>query len=337
MNLAPADRAFPLAHGSDAILPLRQQADPGPYHDALRALFGSPFRPAQFDDGHWPETLLSHLCADGLQAGIEVEHVGELIRLRNLHPDGPEVLHWPWPMRVYTLGRFSLVRHGKAVTFSGKSPRKSLELLQALIALGGREVHVSQLMHALWSESDGRDLRKLFDNTLHRLRLILAHEEVILLRDGKLTLDIRHCWVDAWAFDSIASRLCNGETVPQRLVHEAWRLYQGHFLQRDAQEAWLLPYAERLRSRFHRLILVQGERLELASQWESACEMYTHAIEIDSLAEVLYRRLMTCLLHLGEFAEVVRVYRRCRDLLSIVLGVKPSLETEAIRLRVDGR
>jgi DNA-binding SARP family transcriptional activator len=318
-------------------LSLRQHLDPGVYLDALRTLFGRTAGPEHFDDVRWPAPMLSRLCGDALQAGIAVELVAQLIRLRNLHPEGPEVLHWPWPMRVYTLGRFSLVRDGKAVTFRGKSPRKPLELLQVLIALGGRDVHISQLMNALWSASDGRDLRKLFDNTLHRLRQILDHEEVVVLRDAKLTLDGRLCWVDAWAFDSIAGRLCEGEAVPQHLAHEVRRLYQGHFLQRDAQEAWLLPYAERMRSRFHRFILVQGDRLELAGQWESACEMYEHAIEIDSLAETLYRRLMVCLLHRGEFAEVVRVYRRCCDLLSIVLGVKPSLETEAIRLRVDDR
>lgn len=330
-----ADAVVSANDGGMAIMSLRQQADHGAYQDALRALFGGDFRPARMD--HWPATMLSLLCADALEAGIAVEHVAHLIRLRRLHPNGPEVLVWPWRMRVYTLGRFSLVRDGKAVTFAGKSPRKPLELLQVLIALGGRDVHISQLMRALWPGSEGRDLRKLFDNTLHRLRQILDQEEVVMLRDAKLSLNARLCWVDVWAFDSIAGRLCDGEAVPQQLAHQASRLYQGHFLQRDAQQAWLLPYAERMRSRFQRFILFQGERLERAGEWEPACQLYVHAIEIDSLAEVFYRQLMACLLHRGEFAEVVRVYRRCSDLLSMVLGVKPSRETEALRLRVGDR
>lgn len=316
---------------------MRLQADCDAYRAALRRLFGADSRLEQLDAESWPASMLSRLCADALEAGIEVEHVSHLIRRRDLQPDGLDALHWPWPMRIYTLGRFSLVRDGTPVTFAGKSPRKPLELLQVLIALGGRDVHISQLMGALWPASDVRDLRKLFDNTLLRLRQIFHHDEVVLLRDAKLTLDIHHCWVDAWAFDSIAGRLCEGEAVSKQLAHQAGRLYQGHFLQREAQKAWLLPYAERMRSRFHRFVLVQGESLELAGQWDAACEMYAHAIEIDSLAEVLYRRLMLCLLQRGEFAEVVRVYRRCRDLLSIVLGVKPSLETEVIRLRVEDR
>ena len=316
----------------------RQQADRGPYLVALGDLFGAAaIRQEYLDAQRWPAPLLSLLCADALQARVEVDYVTQLIRQRDLRPAGPEVLHWPWPIRVYTLGRFSLVKDGRAVTFTGKSPHKPLELLQVLIALGGREVHTSQLMDALWPDAGGRDLRKLFDNTLHRLRQIFGHEEMVILRDAKLTLDMHRCWLDVWAFDSIAGRLCEGEAVPLHLAREARRLYQGHFLQREAQQAWLLPYRARLRSRFHRFILFQGERLELAEQWKPACQIYEHGIDIDSVAEILYRRLMVCLLNLGEFAEALRVYRRCCELLSIVLGVKPSFETEAVRLRMENR
>lgn len=319
----------------EGIMGLRQQRERVPYLDALRNLFGPALRQRHLDDERWPAKVMSHLCADALQASIEVDYVMQLIRQRNLHPDGPQVVHWPWPMRVYTLGRFSLVKDGQAVTFAGKSPRKPLELLQALIALGGREVHTSQLMHALWPEAGIRDLRKVFDNTLYRLRQIFGYEEVVTLRDAKLTLDVHYCWVDAWAFDHLVGRLTHGEMVLQHDADEARRLYQGHFLQREVSEPWLLPYRERLRSRFHRFILFQGERLEAAGLWEAAGQMYEHAIEIDSLAEILYRRLMVCMLNRGEFAEALRVYRRCCELLSIVLGVKPSFETEAIRQRLE--
>jgi hypothetical protein len=34
---------------------------------------------------------------------------------------------------------------------------------------------------------------------------------------------------------------------------------------------------------------------------------------------------------LGETAEALQVYRRCRDMLSIVLSTSPSADTEAVR------
>lgn len=306
-------------------------------HSALQQKLGAPQRRDHLDPILWPSTALSELCAAALQAGVELEYVTSLIASRGLRPDGPHVLHWPWPVRIYTLGRFSLVRHGVAVSFAGKSPRKPLHLLQVLIALGGRDVHTSLLMRALWPEETERDLRKLFDNTLHRLRQILGHEDAVLLRDSKLTLDIRFCWVDAWAFDQMVGRLGDGQEAPPAAIDDAWRLYKGHFLQREAEEPWVLPYRERLRSRFHRFILSQGQRLEQGGQWEGAGRLYAQAIEIDPLAEILYRRLMVCLQNRGECAEALGVYRRCRDQLSIVLDVRPSPETEAIRRLLANR
>jgi DNA-binding SARP family transcriptional activator len=318
------------------VIQLRRQGERGLYLDALRDVFGPASRGGHLDGERWPAAILARLCADALQASIELDYVAQLIRQRDLLPEGPDVLHWPWPVRVYTLGRFSLVKDGQAITFHGKSPRKPLELLQALIALGGREVHASAVMRALWPEEDSRDLRKLFDNTLHRLRRLLGHADAVLLRDAKLTLELRRCWVDAWAFDRLAGRLCRGEAAVQQLADDARRLYQGHFLQRETEEPWLLPYRHRLRSRFHHLVLADGGRREAAGQWEAAAQVYEHAIEVDNLAESLYRRLMVCRQRRGEFAEALRVYRRCRELLSIVLGVKPSAETEAIRRQIEG-
>jgi hypothetical protein len=40
---------------------------------------------------------------------------------------------------------------------------------------------------------------------------------------------------------------------------------------------------------------------------------------------------MICYRELGEVAEALQVYRRCRDMLSIVLGTTPSPETEVVR------
>ncbi len=40
---------------------------------------------------------------------------------------------------------------------------------------------------------------------------------------------------------------------------------------------------------------------------------------------------MVCQRELGDPAGALTTYRRCRELLSIVLGRKPAAETEAIR------
>jgi LuxR family maltose regulon positive regulatory protein len=317
------------------VLQLQPQDERGPYQAELRRVFDPAHQGAHLDEAQWPAPMLSRLCADALHAGIEIGYVSGLIAQRDLHPHRPDLLLWPWPLRVYTLGRFSLVRAGEAVTFAGKSPRKPLEMLQVLIALGGRDVDVWLVMHALWPEDRSSDLRKLFDNTLLRLRLMLGLKDAVSLRNGKLSLDLNHCWVDAWAFDRLVGRVCVDDKFAPERVRDARQLYQGHFLQREAGQLWLVSYRERLRARYHRLVLADGARLEALEDWEGAAQVYGQALEIDSLTELLHRRLMHCHLALGEFAEALCVYRRCSDLLSIGLGVQPSQATEAIRRQIE--
>lgn len=245
-----------------------------------------------------------------------------------------------WPLRVHTLGRFSVLCDGQVLLFNGKSPRKALELLQVLIAYGGREVHTSVLIRDLWKEETAGDTRNLFDNTLHRLRRLLGPNEVLDLHNGKLTLKPEHCWIDTWAFGRLssgfidrASKLSDAEE--ERAFGEAktaLQLYNGHFLQYETEDSWACRYRDRLQSQFHRLVLAMGACLEHAGRWEMATDVYLRGLEVDNLAEFFYQRLMACYQSRGEHAEVMRVYRRCRELLSIVLGISPSAETERIRL-----
>ena len=62
----------------------------------------------------------------------------------------------------------------------------------------------------------------------------------------------------------------------------------------------------------------------------SAITLYHRALESDPLAEELYRQLMRCYQRAGRHTEAVGVYRRCRDMFSILLGVAPADGTTVI-------
>ena len=53
-------------------------------------------------------------------------------------------------------------------------------------------------------------------------------------------------------------------------------------------------------------------------------------IDTDNLAEEFYRRLMVCHRNLGNNADAVKTYNRCRSLLQAELGIEPSPETMAV-------
>lgn len=306
----------------------------------FKLLLGASFQLMRRDDllgtPLAPPEVMGRLCASALRLQIEPQTVRGAILAQGIRPAcEQDSLLWPWAVRLHTLGRFGLVIAGEPLTFKGKSPRKALELLQQLVASGGREVSTDALMQNLWPEESSSNLRNLFDNTLHRLRRLLADGEALQIQNGKLGLDPSRCWVDAWSF----GRLTQGVAVDVQTTappldldnaNAALRLYSGHFLATEGDVPWALPYRDRLRNRFHRLVLQLGRRFESMNAWEAAISIYEHGLEVDNLSELLYQQLMICHLNRGEHAETMLVYRRCRELLSIVLGVAPSERTEQL-------
>jgi len=89
------------------------------------------------------------------------------------------------------------------------------------------------------------------------------------------------------------------------------------------------------RAKLVRTVLALGRRLQGEGRREDAIALYSRALELDNLAEDLYRNLMLCFRELGRPSEALQVYRRCRELLSVVLGLQPSPETEAVRRSLD--
>ena len=92
---------------------------------------------------------------------------------------------------------------------------------------------------------------------------------------------------------------------------------------------------DRLKSRLIRAVLAEAEQREARGDYADARPLYEAALERDNLAEAVYRRLMVCQRELGDAAGAMLTYRRCRELLSIVLGRAPAAETEAIRQTLE--
>ena len=285
-------------------------------------------------------SVLASLCAKALEHGIEVEYAQRLIRNLGLFPDTPplDVEKWPWAIKIYTLGRFELQRDGKPVEFSRKVRKKPLDVLKALLALGGKEAREEMITDMVWPEAEGDAAHHSFEVTLQRLRALLGYPQALQFRNSRLTLDERYCWVDFWAFDHLLGRV-KSEGMPDRAAHAAQKamdMYEGHCLAGETDEPWILPLRERLRSRFLGNVKWLGHHHEQTGRWQEALECYQKGLEIDDLAEELYRRLMTCHHRLGQKGEALSLYHRCKRTLSLVLGVSPSPETERLYQTIKG-
>jgi two-component SAPR family response regulator len=231
--------------------------------------------------------------------------------------------------RVHVLGRFRLAKGDTPISIPPRL-RKPQELLQALIALGGIEVSAGALIDALWPESEGDAAYHALESALYRLRQLLGARDAVRMEGGKVSLNRDQLWVDMWEFEEELQRAADPEANGVERIGRLRRLYQGHFLQHETEKSWVLKARLDLRDRLLRAIRDAARECERARRWEEAAILYRSGIELDSLNEGLYRGLMLCHQELGDHSEALQAYRRCRELLTLFLGIPPNAKTQAL-------
>lgn len=302
--------------------------------EAVRRMFTIARQHGAYNHTHWQPETMSRLCALALEHDIESDYARELISRRRLPPpaDAPVPEQWPWRFRLYTLGRFALVRDGEPLAFTSKTQRKPLDLLRALVALGGRGVSVGLLAEVLWPDAEGDLSKHNLDTTLYRLRRLAGADEIITFQDSRLTLNPGYCWVDVWALERLLNdlpRKLEQRHSPANLLERLQRYCQGEFLT-GTGEAWVIKARDQLRGKVLRAVIQLGDALEQADHWPQAIDLYQHGLRMDPIAEELYQRLMRSYDRLQRPAEALRLYQQCQRTLQETLGTSPSENTERL-------
>lgn len=268
--------------------------------DALSACLAVGKRLGLCNHTWWNSDTMGRLYVKALEWEIETEYVIRIIRLHNLIPTDPS-LHldtWPWPVKIYILGRFSLVKDDVPIKFASKAQKKPLELLKALIAFGVRDIAQEKLAEALWPDADGDYAYQNFKMTLHRLRKLIG-AEMLIVEEGKLSLDPRRCWIDLWALQRVMHAQFEATDVrdPDSLVavaDRARRLYRGPFLGAEDGAPWMLATREHLRNQYVRFMTRLSEHLRAVGRADEALACYHHGLEFDAAAnetEALHQEL----------------------------------------------
>ncbi|HEY6838769.1 MAG TPA: BTAD domain-containing putative transcriptional regulator [Geobacteraceae bacterium] len=304
--------------------------------ESLRAAFALG-RESRIENFYfWRPALMTRLCLKALAAGIEEDYVRELIVRRRLVPDDPphHLENFPWMLRINALGYFTIIRNGKPLLFTGKVQKKPLELLKALVTMGGEEKTEGEIAELLWPEADGDMGRHNLKITLHRLREILGDSGAIQVREGRLALDPRTVWTDIRAFDRLlalaqAEGEKGNEEVAVRLTEKALDLYRGQFLPGDIDRPWAVSLRNRLKSKFILNVVALATLRQRGGDYRNAIGICLRGLEIDDLAEELYQNLMICYHAAGLGAEAAATYQRCRLTLA-AQGYKPSEKTQAL-------
>jgi LuxR family maltose regulon positive regulatory protein len=311
--------------------------------DLLATAFAPP-RARQFYDAFDTNPRFgATMCAYALEHGVEPEFVQRIIELQGFAPPPEAGAAWPWPVKITTLGRFEIVCGGRATAPPRKAARKPLDLLKALIAASGRGVDRQRLADWLWPDASAEAASAALGMAVMRLRKRVGTPDAVVIEDGKIGLDPQFVWLDLWAFDRDVGalqpllRTAGTEREVAEIGERLLALYRGPFLDHEDPQRWLLSARERARARFVRSLADVGRYWENRERWSAAAVLYERGLEVDALAEELYRGLIRCHLAQQRPAEVARTFQRCRDVLQAELGVAPSAETEALFRSVPRR
>jgi LuxR family maltose regulon positive regulatory protein len=238
---------------------------------------------------YWGQkSLMVRIAVLALENDIEPAYVRTLIARRRLHPGAlaARVEVWPWRYRVRALGSFEVVREPDACSTSSPSPPAKglrgmpLRLLQAIVAFGARGVRETQLVDALWPHAEGDAGRRVFDTTLHRLRRQLGGEDLVQLREGRVYINERLCWLDVWALEDVLADLDHqlGHAAPVALLEQMANrlvdLYRGPLLCEDVpDDAWVRGPRQRVEGRFRRAADRLSAALQAAGQSRHAAAL----------------------------------------------------------------
>ena len=123
-----------------------------------------------------------------------------------------------------------------------------------VIAYGGEQVSEACITDALWPRIDGDSAHRSFTSALHRLRKLLGEDRAVVLHQGRVSLDRRYFWIDAWAFEELGDEIENTSepAIAEKLAERMLGLYRGPFMADDVDAAWYLQPRDRMRSRLAR-------------------------------------------------------------------------------------
>lgn len=213
----------------------------------------------------WGPIVMAKLLDRALAANIETPLTQTLIRRLRLPAPASAGETWPWPLSIKVLGQFSLIVNDKSIQFSGKIPKKPLELLKALLVTDSDAVDIHGLCRQLWPDVDGDTARGNFNVTYLRLRKLLLVEDALLFIDGKLSVSQSLVWTDGGAFvhsvEECVEMLRDPGTTPTSIAVAGKRLialYQGDLLQEETEYPWLITARDRFRSRYLRTLKALG-------------------------------------------------------------------------------
>ena len=245
-------------------------------------------------------------------------------------------------LRIYLTGRVLVEDNGEILFDERRLMGRQGRLTFAhLVGEHLRAVSRDELAEELWLGKAPPSWERSLNALISKLRALLAGLPDVVLKTsfGHYQLSLpADVWIDAEAATNAIDRAESALRADQ--PQEAWGWAQVAY--QISRRTFLLgeegPWVTLKRSELREVLVRAHECLSEPSIWhaerEQAVKHAREAVALEPFRETSYQLLMRAHAAVGNRAEALRVYERCRSLLSEELGVPPSSQTEAVYLDI---
>lgn len=232
------------------------------------------------------------------------------------------------------------VRRGDTVLgahdLGGPKPRQILEIL---LLRRGVPVSKGQLVDLLWGDSPPKEAHAALESyvSVLRKRLQPARGKSGPLRTttGGYLVDSSVVDLDLARFDALLHRARRAEAaVAHPLAVQALALATGPLLGDELRPAWAAEARNRHADAVTAARVLAAESAAALGANDEAIDWANQALLDDPLHEGAWTALILALERSGQYAEGLRAYGRCRQLMDRELGCEPSPTLRAAHLRV---
>src|ERR1700751_2448720 len=231
--------------------------------------------------------------------------------------------------RIYLVGAMRAVAPGGA-DFLPRG-RKTRGLLACLCLAQGERISRSRLVGLLWDRSADAQARMSLRQSLSELNGIVNRHVPGLVEIGRdsVRIDVRKCWIDALAIlDASADATADSSNLVQPYSERLLEDLDGIT---PAFDQWLAGERMRFEDRVRKILEAELDRLtEQKATPEGRAAAARRLINFEPTHEGAVRSLMKAFAQMGDRAQAIREFERCRQALVTVLDLPPSEETTAV-------
>ncbi len=239
-------------------------------------------------------------------------------------------------LKVFMLGRFSMVYGEQAVSFKRNTATKALRLLQILLHerfCGGKQAGIprTELMEDLFGREELSNVANNLRVTVHRLKKMLADAglpeyDYVKIENGIYRWDSpMEVSVDVARFLELLQRSENEreESVKMDLLLQACRIYRGEFLPALSGEDWVIVNSVRYKEMYADALVRVCEYMKRQRDYETILELTSAASEIYPFDEWQSLKI-DALMCMNHYKEAYQFYEETSRMFFEELGISPS-------------